>query len=281
MRPALPTAVVVVGASLLFAASAAGDQVIPDDLIVSGSTCVGLDCVDNENFGFDTIRLKENNTRIRFDDTSASSGFPANDWQLQANDSQSGSANRFKIVDDTANRTPLSVYAGAPEDALVITASGEVRTATFVSQHVAALNPAPADATGLLQALRTLDLSTATFVAGPTAPRHLGPTAHDFHLAFGLGADDGTIAPADMAGVALAAVKALDARVTALPAGGSQGPAGATGPRGPAGPAGEPGPVQRWRVARLERRNKRLARRVERLERQVSRLVASLDGGGA
>jgi hypothetical protein len=281
MRPALPTAVVVVGASLLFAASAAGDQVIPDDLIVSGSTCVGLDCVDNENFGFDTIRLKENNTRIRFDDTSASPGFPANDWQLQANDSQSGSANRFKIVDDTANRTPLSVYAGAPEDALVITASGEVRTATFVSEHVAALNPAPADATGLLQALRTLDLSTATFVAGPTAPRHLGPTAHDFHLAFGLGADDGTIAPADMAGVALAAVKALDARVTALPAGGSQGPAGATGPRGPAGPAGEPGPVQRWRVARLERRNKRLARRVDRLERQVRRLVASVDGGGA
>ena len=151
----------------------------------------------------------------------------------------------------------------------------------FVSQHVAALNPAPADATGLLQALRTLDLSTATFVAGPTAPRHLGPTAHDFHLAFGLGADDGTIAPADLAGVALAAVKALDARVTALPAGGSQGPAGATGPRGPAGPAGEPGPVQRWRVARLERRNKRLARRVDRLERQVSRLVASVDGGGA
>jgi len=44
------------------------DQVIPDDLIVQGSLCVGFDCVNNENFGFDTIRLKENNTRIKFDD---------------------------------------------------------------------------------------------------------------------------------------------------------------------------------------------------------------------
>ncbi|MGN6517942.1 MAG: hypothetical protein ACTHK2_00775, partial [Dokdonella sp.] len=47
------------------------DQVIPDDLIVQGSQCVGFDCVDNETFGFDTLRLKENNTRIVFFDTSA------------------------------------------------------------------------------------------------------------------------------------------------------------------------------------------------------------------
>ena len=31
------------------------DQVIPDDLIVQGSICVGFDCVNNENFGFDTV----------------------------------------------------------------------------------------------------------------------------------------------------------------------------------------------------------------------------------
>ena len=37
------------------------DQVIFDDLIVDGSQCVGLDCVEGENFDFDTIRLKENN----------------------------------------------------------------------------------------------------------------------------------------------------------------------------------------------------------------------------
>ncbi len=62
------------------------DQVIPDDLIVQGSMCIGLDCVDNESFGFDTLRLKENNTRIKFQDTSANPGFPGNDWTLVAND---------------------------------------------------------------------------------------------------------------------------------------------------------------------------------------------------
>jgi hypothetical protein len=238
--------------------------------------------VDNESFGFDTLRLKENNTRIKFDDTSTGPGFPANDWMLSANESPSGGANRFALVDDTAGRAPFSVFAGAPEDALVITASGEVRTGMFVSQDAATLNQAPADASAVLAGLRALDVSTATFAADPAAPRHLGPTAHDFHLAFGLGADDGTIAPADMAGAALAAVKALDARVSAL-ASGSQGPPGPAGPagaRGPAGPAGPAGSVARWRVARLERRNKRLSRRLTGLERQVRKLLASRAGTG-
>ena len=53
-----------------FAHAAFPDQVIPDDLIVQRSLCVGFDCVNNESFGFDTIRLKENNTRIKFEDTS-------------------------------------------------------------------------------------------------------------------------------------------------------------------------------------------------------------------
>src|SRR5262249_861399 len=40
------------------ALAAAFDQVIADDLIVQGSACIGLDCVNNESFGFDTVRLK-------------------------------------------------------------------------------------------------------------------------------------------------------------------------------------------------------------------------------
>lgn len=110
------------------------DQVIPDDLIVQGSTCVGLDCVNNESFGFDTIRLKENNTRIKFDDTSASAGFPATDWQLTANDSASGGANRFSIEDITAARIPFTVTGAAPTNSIFVASNGKVgfRTATPV-----------------------------------------------------------------------------------------------------------------------------------------------------
>ncbi len=109
------------------------DQVIADDLIVQGSACVGLDCVANESFGFDTIRLKENNTRIKFEDTSAA-GFPSNDWQLTANDSASGGSNKFSIDDVTGGKTPFTVTAGAATNSIFVDATGRVglRTATPV-----------------------------------------------------------------------------------------------------------------------------------------------------
>lgn len=119
------------------------DQVIADDLIVQGSTCVGLDCVANESFGFDTIRLKENNTRIKFEDTSSSAGFPTNDWQLTANDSASGGANKFSIEDVNGAKVPLTITAGASTNSIFVDSTGRVgfRTSTPVLDlHVATSN---------------------------------------------------------------------------------------------------------------------------------------------
>lgn len=101
------------------------DQVIADDLIVQGSACVGVDCVNNENFGFDTIRLKENNLRIKFEDTSAGS-FPSVDWQLTANDSASGGQNRFSIDDITNGKTPFTVEAAAASNSIYIDSTARV-----------------------------------------------------------------------------------------------------------------------------------------------------------
>lgn len=134
----------LVGLGMMLAADrAAADQVIADDLIVQGSLCVGLDCVNNESFGFDTIRLKENNTRIKFDDTSASTGFPANDWQLTANDSASGGSNKFSIEDVTGSKVPFTVTAGAATNSIFVDSTGRVgfRTNTPVLDlHVATSN---------------------------------------------------------------------------------------------------------------------------------------------
>lgn len=115
------------------------DQVIPDDLIVQGSACVGLDCVNNENFGFDTIRMKENNTRIQFDDTSAA-GFPTNNWQIRANSSAAGGVSFLAFVDQGAagnSETGTIVFevdAGGPANSLRVSSTGKVglRTATPV-----------------------------------------------------------------------------------------------------------------------------------------------------
>jgi len=110
------------------------DQVIPDDLIVQGSACVGLDCVNNENFGFDTIRMKENNLRVHFDDTSTQAGFPANDWRLIANDSASGGSSKFSIEDSTSAKTPFTITAGAATNSIFADSTGRIglRTSTPV-----------------------------------------------------------------------------------------------------------------------------------------------------
>jgi hypothetical protein len=128
------------------------DQVIPDDLIVQGSACVGLDCVNGESFGTDTIRVKENNVRIQFDDTSVSAGFATNNWQLRANDQASGGASFFGIVDQgaTANSETgtivVAVDAGAQANSLRVGSNSKVglRTATPVLDMHANTTDTPA-----------------------------------------------------------------------------------------------------------------------------------------
>ena len=118
---------------------AAADQVFNDDVIVIGSLCVGMDCVNGENFGFDTIRLKENNLRINFQDTSNSASFPSNDWRIVANDTTNGGANYLAIEDSTAGRQPFRVNAGAPANSLFVASSGNIGAGTstpVVQMHI-------------------------------------------------------------------------------------------------------------------------------------------------
>lgn len=97
-----------------------------DDVIITQSLCVGNDCNNGESFGFDTLRVKENNLRIHFDDTSTSASFPSNDWRLVANDSANGGGNYFAIEDSTAGRTPFRVDASAPANSLRVKSNGNV-----------------------------------------------------------------------------------------------------------------------------------------------------------
>lgn len=112
------------------------DFVIADDLIVQGSACVGLDCVDGENFGFDTIRVKENNTRIQYDDTSTSAGFATNNWQIRANAQGSGGGSFLAFVDQGATGNSetgtlvFQVDAGAPANSLRVSSGGNIGIGT-------------------------------------------------------------------------------------------------------------------------------------------------------
>lgn len=119
-------------AMLALASPAMADFVILDDLIVDGSACIGFDCVNGESFGFDTIRLKENNLRIKFQDTSSTSSFPTTDWTLVANDSANGGQNKFSVLDSSTNRTIVTFEGNAPSNSLYVDDGGRVGFGTAI-----------------------------------------------------------------------------------------------------------------------------------------------------
>ena len=93
----------------------------------------------------------------------------------------------------------------------------------------------------VLDKVAQLPVTEWSFSANP-AERHLGPTAQDFHAAFGLGPDDRHIATVDADGVALAAIKGLNQKLEA-------------------------------RSRQLEAENAELKTRLERLEQALDRLA--------
>ena len=70
-------------------------------------------------------------------------------------------------------------------------------------------NFAAVDSRKVLEQLVAMPLSTWNFKGADPRIRLLGPTAQDFHAAFGLGNDDKTIVGTNLHGVALAAVQGL------------------------------------------------------------------------
>ncbi len=314
----------------LSVAPSGADQRIADDLVVDGSACIGLDCVEGESFFFDTLRLKENNLRILFSDTSTSASFPSTDWQLTANESSNGGANAFFLenvsagsqpwavdaqADDNAfflggngagfgtavpvldlhaaspntpalrleqnglgaftpqtwdvggneiyffvrdvtngSRLPLKILPGASTNALVVDTAGNlilgndsnassfrlvVRNIANDTDLLTLDNSGNLTASGmvsgssskklksdihavdndaLLQKLSQLDILEWQYSHDQSGARHMGAMAEDFHALFGLGSSAEFLAPSDMAGVALAAIRAQQDRIEALEA---------------------------------------------------------------
>lgn len=113
---------------------------VAGSLTVRPSLCVGSDCADSESYGFDTVRMREDNLRVAFLDDSTTAGYAAGDWQLRINDSTNGGADFLAIdwlgtaSDGSANNSPVStpfrVDGGAPTDALYLDGSGRIGLGT-------------------------------------------------------------------------------------------------------------------------------------------------------
>ena len=143
------------------------------------------------------------------------------------------------------SQLPFRIRPGAPTSSLDIASSGNVGIGTSsplakldvmgdvlvhgtisqLSSRTAKEHFSPVDGRLVLAKLDRLPISSWNYRGAQAEDRHLGPVAEDFHAAFGLGASDHYVAPTDVAGVALASVKALqdevrerDRRIDALEA---------------------------------------------------------------
>ena len=104
---------------------------------IAQSLCVGFDCPSSPTFDDTTILMMENNTRIKFDDTSTASSFPRNDWEIEANSRSNGGGSYFAIQDCGQSSQggcvddPLFlIEAGAPSNSIRVDNGGRVGLGT-------------------------------------------------------------------------------------------------------------------------------------------------------
>ncbi|MBK9138952.1 MAG: tail fiber domain-containing protein [Verrucomicrobia bacterium] len=85
-------------------------------------------------------------------------------------------------------------------------------TLSQASDRAAKENFTAVDSQEVLEKVAALPITRWNF-KGDAATQHVGPTAQDFHAAFGLGTDDKHIATVDADGVALAAIQGLNQKI--------------------------------------------------------------------
>jgi hypothetical protein len=272
------------GLALIPAATASADVVVPDDQIVVGKQCVGVLCADGEVFSNLALKLKSGDTPgINLVQT-ADSGFTAQTWDVAGNEAN------FFIRDVTGgSRLPFRIRPGAPTDSIDIRTNGEVYTVGILQQSLGGIAvTGDADGAAVLTALRTLPIKRYTINADPSGFPHLAPTPAAFRAAFTLGGHDDKLAPGDLAAVALAAVKELDARVSSVTSTpgpqGPQGEQGVQGQQGATGAAGAPGTadssaatsltIAEGKIAALQSSNKKLSKELKALRKQVTKILA-------
>lgn len=113
------------------------------------------------------------------------------------------------------------------------------------------------DGEEVLLRLRDVPVMTWNYKTQDATIRHAGPTARDFHAAFGLGESELMINTIDIDGIKLAAIKALEERTREL----QEATAEIQALRAEAA-------AQKQRIEGLERQQKEILERLERLEKR-------------
>ena len=123
-------------------------------------------------------------------------------------DFNSAAANEFAVRASGGVRLVSAVNGSGVPIAGVTLAAGGGTWATL-SDRAAKHDFTAVDAPAVLAKVLTLPVATWRYRSETSGALHMGPTAQDFHAAFGLGEGDTTITTVDSDGVALAALQAV------------------------------------------------------------------------
>ena len=132
--------------------------------------------------------------------------------QLRFTSTEAGSEAAWLAGGDDGRRFVVRPADPAAPTALSLTPDGGAIVGGAISQRVPAASAGgrtAVDTAAIANLIAHLPLSTWRYPGDPDHALHLGPTGEDFQSAFHLGASGTALSPADMAGVALAGVKAI------------------------------------------------------------------------
>jgi hypothetical protein len=122
-----------------------------------------------------------------------------------------GSSGIYFAIDETAARLNSAEFLLSNIGNLTIAGTLTQGSSRDLKTNFVSLDPRD-----VLAKVNALPVSMWRYKLDDLAARHVGPTAEDFHQAFGLGTDDKHISPSDQAGVALVAVQGLTQEVETL-----------------------------------------------------------------
>ncbi len=144
------------------------------------------------------FRLRNNGApKFRFENSSVA------DQRWEFGLAGTGSNERFVAFKVGSSATQMQIFHNGNMAISGTLSQGSSRT---IKEQITNLAP-----TTVLEQLNNLSVHEWSYQNAP-ASRHIGPMAEDFYAIFGLGNSDKHIAPGDMAGVAIAASKALQAQ---------------------------------------------------------------------
>ncbi len=136
--------IAIIGSLFLTGGTAWADQVIADDVIIQGDTCVGTICVDGETFALTTIvKLKSGNTPTLRLEQDNSGGFAPQTWDVSANEEG------FGIFDVTNGFgiPSFGIETGAPDASFIISSSGNIGIGTIAPEFLLHVLASPGGAT--------------------------------------------------------------------------------------------------------------------------------------